>query len=44
MLRTARVVPAAVHGVHVDLVLGNADFAEYAGAASEEPDQALRPI
>ncbi|MFJ3529443.1 MULTISPECIES: DUF6924 domain-containing protein [unclassified Streptomyces] len=42
--REFRALPAAVHGVHVDLALGNVDFAEYAGAASAEPDQVLRPI
>ncbi|MDX3434236.1 hypothetical protein PV664_35895 [Streptomyces sp. ME01-18a] len=42
--REFRAGPAAAHGVQVDLALGNADFAEYAGAASEEPDQVLRPI
>ncbi|MCX4844420.1 hypothetical protein [Streptomyces sp. NBC_00893] len=42
--REFRAVPAAVHGIQVDLALGNVDFAEYAGAASEEPDQVLRPI
>ncbi|MFC8537546.1 DUF6924 domain-containing protein [Streptomyces sp. NPDC057249] len=42
--RELRALPAAVHGVQVDLALGNADFAEYAGAASAEPDQVLRPI
>ncbi|MGN5631725.1 DUF6924 domain-containing protein [Streptomyces sp. AC154] len=41
--REFRALPAAVHGVQVDLALGNVDFAEYAGAASAEPDQALRP-
>ncbi|MFJ6016749.1 DUF6924 domain-containing protein [Streptomyces sp. NPDC092952] len=42
--REFRVVPAAVHGVQVELALGNVGFAECAGAASEEPDQVLRPI
>ncbi|WP_406088931.1 DUF6924 domain-containing protein [Streptomyces sp. NBC_01013] len=42
--REFRAMPAAVHGVQVDLALGNVNFAEYAGAASEEPDQVLRPI
>lgn len=42
--REFRAVPAAVHGVQVDLALGNVDFAEYAAAASAEPDQVLRPI
>ncbi|MBM7442439.1 hypothetical protein [Streptomyces sp. HB132] len=42
--RECRAVPAAVHGVQVDLALGNVNFAEIAGAASEEPDQVLRPI
>ncbi|MFD9428699.1 MULTISPECIES: DUF6924 domain-containing protein [unclassified Streptomyces] len=42
--REFRALPAAVHGVQVDLALGNVDFAEYAGAASAEPDQVLRPI
>ncbi|MFF8690905.1 DUF6924 domain-containing protein [Streptomyces sp. NPDC015144] len=42
--RDFRAVPAAVHGVQVDLALGNVDFAECAGTASEEPDQVLRPI
>ncbi|MFG2428272.1 DUF6924 domain-containing protein [Streptomyces sp. NPDC048590] len=40
--REFRVLPVAVHGVQVNLALGNVDFAEYAGAASEEPDQILR--
>lgn len=42
--REFRVVPAAVHGVQVDLAPGNVSFAEYAGAASEEPDSVLRPV
>lgn len=42
--REFRAVPASVHGVQVDLALGNVDFTEYAGAASAEPDQVLRPI
>ncbi|MFB6818889.1 hypothetical protein ACFCV8_30555 [Streptomyces sp. NPDC056347] len=42
--RKFRAVPASVHGVQVDLALGNVDFAEYAGAASAEPDQVLRPV
>ncbi|MCX4967034.1 hypothetical protein OHA98_19895 [Streptomyces sp. NBC_00654] len=42
--REFRALPAAVHGVQVDLALGNVDFAEYVGAASAEPDQVLRPI
>ncbi|MFD4032649.1 DUF6924 domain-containing protein [Streptomyces sp. NPDC058637] len=42
--REFRVLPAAAHGVQADLALGNADFAEYARAASREPDQVLRPI
>lgn len=42
--REFRAVPAAVHGVQMDLALGNVDFAEHAAAASEEPDQVLRPI
>lgn len=42
--REFRAVPASVHGVQVDLALGNVDFAEYAGAASAEPEQVLRPI
>ncbi|MEU9360957.1 hypothetical protein AB0D35_22960 [Streptomyces sp. NPDC048301] len=42
--RDFRALPAAVHGVQVNLALGNVDFAECAGAACEEPDQVLRPI
>lgn len=42
--REFRALPAAAHGVQVDLALGNVDFAEYVGAASAEPDQVLRPI
>ncbi len=42
--RDFRAVPAAVHGVQLDLALGNVNFAEYAGAAAEEPDHVLRPI
>ncbi|MFG2570906.1 DUF6924 domain-containing protein [Streptomyces sp. NPDC048567] len=42
--REFRALPAAVHGVQVDLALGNGDFAEYAAEASAEPDQLLRPI
>ncbi|MFJ7631308.1 DUF6924 domain-containing protein [Streptomyces sp. NPDC097595] len=42
--REFRALPAAVHGVQLDLALGNGDFAAYAGAASAEPDQVLRPI
>lgn len=41
--REFRAVPAAVHGVQADLALGNVNFAEYAAAASAEPDQVLRP-
>ncbi|MEU0298337.1 hypothetical protein ABZ252_02490 [Streptomyces sp. NPDC006175] len=41
--REFRALPTAVHGVQMDLALGNVDFAEYAGAASAEPDQVLRP-
>ncbi|MEU9063632.1 hypothetical protein AB0D13_33430 [Streptomyces sp. NPDC048430] len=36
--REFRAVPAAVHGIQVDLALGNGSFAEHAEAASEEPD------
>ncbi|MFG3137220.1 DUF6924 domain-containing protein [Streptomyces sp. NPDC048211] len=42
--REFRAVPAAVHGVQLDLALGNVNFAGYAGAAAEEPDHVLRPI
>ncbi|MFE1546128.1 DUF6924 domain-containing protein [Streptomyces sp. NPDC058718] len=37
-------VLAAVHAVHVNLTLGNMGFAEFAAAASTEPDQVLRPV
>jgi hypothetical protein len=42
--RDFRAAPAAVHAVHVNVTLGNMDFAEFAAAASAEPDQVLRPI
>ncbi|MFD9247358.1 DUF6924 domain-containing protein [Streptomyces sp. NPDC059556] len=42
--REFRTAPAAVHEIHVNLTLGNMDFAEFAGAASAEPDQVLRPF
>ncbi|MGA5220887.1 DUF6924 domain-containing protein [Streptomyces cinereoruber] len=42
--RDFRTVPAAVHEVHVNVSLGNMDFAEFASAASAEPDQVLRPV
>ncbi|MFB7939756.1 DUF6924 domain-containing protein [Streptomyces sp. NPDC056049] len=42
--REFRAAPAAVHGVHVNVTLGNLDFAEFAAAASAEPDQVLRPV
>ncbi|MFD5208592.1 DUF6924 domain-containing protein [Streptomyces anulatus] len=41
--REFRALPAAVHGVQMDLALGNVDFAECARAASAEADQVLRP-
>ncbi|MEV0011998.1 hypothetical protein AB0M10_22160 [Streptomyces sp. NPDC051840] len=40
--REFRALPSAVHEVQVNLALGNVDFAEFAGAASDEPDQVLR--
>ncbi|MEU2243650.1 hypothetical protein ABZ572_30050 [Streptomyces sp. NPDC018338] len=39
-----RAAPAAVHSVHVNLTLGNMGFAEFAAAASAEPDQVLPPF
>ncbi|MFE7585589.1 DUF6924 domain-containing protein [Streptomyces gardneri] len=39
-----RAAPATVHAVHANLTLGNMDFAEFAAAASAEPDKVLRPI
>ncbi|MCX4451579.1 hypothetical protein [Streptomyces sp. NBC_01789] len=42
--REFRTMPAAVHGIHTDLVLGNVNFAEYAEAAGEEPGRVLRPL
>ncbi|MFF3842539.1 DUF6924 domain-containing protein [Streptomyces sp. NPDC001930] len=42
--REFRSAPAAVHAVHANLTLGNMDFAEFAAAASAEPDQVLRPV
>ncbi|MEW1698250.1 hypothetical protein [Streptomyces sp. NPDC091278] len=42
--REFRAAPAAVHGVHASLTLGNMGFAEFAAAASTEPDQVLRPV
>ncbi|MFJ4339407.1 DUF6924 domain-containing protein [Streptomyces sp. NPDC088915] len=41
--REFRTVPAAVHEIHTNLTLGTMDFAEFATAASAEPDQVLRP-
>ncbi|MET9674629.1 hypothetical protein ABZY68_16230 [Streptomyces sp. NPDC006482] len=35
---------AAVHAVHANVTLGNMSFAEFAAAASAEPDQGLRPV
>lgn len=42
--REFRTAPAAVHEIYVNLALGNMDFAEFAAAASAEPDQVLRPV
>ncbi|MFJ6518257.1 DUF6924 domain-containing protein [Streptomyces filamentosus] len=42
--REFRTAPAAVHSVHVNVTLGNMGFAEFAAAASAEPDQVLRPV
>ncbi|MFE5710247.1 DUF6924 domain-containing protein [Streptomyces sp. NPDC056501] len=42
--REFRAAPAAVHDIHVNLTLGNMGFAEFAAAASTEPDQVLRPL
>ncbi|MEU9014534.1 hypothetical protein AB0D12_33210 [Streptomyces sp. NPDC048479] len=42
--REFRAAPTAVHAVHANLTLGNMDFAEFAEAASAEPDQVLRPV
>ncbi|MEU4081419.1 hypothetical protein DEJ45_34050 [Streptomyces venezuelae] len=42
--REFRAAPAAVHSVHVNVTLGNMDFAEFAAAASAEPDRVLRPL
>ncbi|MER7912998.1 hypothetical protein [Streptomyces sp. NPDC096068] len=42
--REFRAAPAAVHSVHVNVTLGNMGFAEFASAASAEPDQVLRPV
>ncbi|MGW9448784.1 DUF6924 domain-containing protein [Streptomyces sp. NPDC055632] len=42
--REFRAVPAAVHEIHTNLTLGNMDFAEFAAAASREPDQVMRPV
>ncbi|MFD4373858.1 DUF6924 domain-containing protein [Streptomyces sp. NPDC058486] len=42
--REFRTAPAAVHSVHVNLTIGNLGFAEFAAAASAEPDQVLRPV
>ncbi|WP_051844748.1 DUF6924 domain-containing protein [Streptomyces globisporus] len=39
--REFRAAPAAVHVVHANLTRGNMGFAEFAAAASAEPDQAL---
>lgn len=41
--REFRAAPTAMHAVHVNLTLGNMDFAEFAEAAAVEPDQVLRP-
>ncbi|MFH8725533.1 DUF6924 domain-containing protein [Streptomyces termitum] len=42
--RDFRTVPGAVHGIHVNLTLGNMDFAEFAASAAAEPDRTLRPF
>ncbi len=42
--RGFRAAPAAVHAVHANVTLGNMGFAEFAAAASAQPDQVLRPI
>ncbi|MFF9431272.1 DUF6924 domain-containing protein [Streptomyces sp. NPDC014746] len=42
--REFRAAPASVHAVHVNVTLGNMGFAEFAAAASAEPDQVLRPV
>lgn len=42
--REFRAAPAAVHSVHASLTLGNMGFAEFAVAASAEPDEVLRPV
>ncbi|MFB7355910.1 DUF6924 domain-containing protein [Streptomyces gardneri] len=42
--REFRAAPATVHAVHANLTLGNMGFAEFAAAASAEPDQVRRPI
>ncbi|MEU7072384.1 hypothetical protein AB0B30_31350 [Streptomyces narbonensis] len=40
--REFRAAPAAVHSVHVCLTLGITGFADFAAAASAEPDRVLR--
>ncbi|MFI8423603.1 DUF6924 domain-containing protein [Streptomyces sp. NPDC085479] len=42
--RQFRTSSTAVHEVHANLTLGNMGFAEFAAAASAEPDQVLRPV
>ncbi|MFE6101718.1 DUF6924 domain-containing protein [Streptomyces laurentii] len=42
--REFRAAPAAIHGIHVNVALGNLDFAEFAAAAAKEPDRVLRPF
>lgn len=42
--REFRTVPGEAHAVHVNVTLGNMDFAEFAAAAGREPDQVLRPF
>ncbi|MFF8276066.1 DUF6924 domain-containing protein [Streptomyces lateritius] len=37
-----RTIPAGVHGVHVNLSLGNMGFEEYAEAAGDDPERVFR--
>jgi hypothetical protein len=40
--RAFRTVPSGVHGVHANLSIANMDFAEFAEAASADPDRIYR--
>jgi hypothetical protein len=42
--REFRTVPVGVHDIHANLAIANMDFAEFAEAASGDPERVYRPL